>query len=107
MADPNQQNAKNQSDGDERRGQALRDAVPLIPADRLMIESDAPYLMPRHISPKPDLPSNRRNEPCTLPTVLRTVADLRNEDPVETAAQTVANSIRFFALPESPVPVAD
>ena len=48
---------------DERRGEALREAAPRIPADRLMIETDAPYLLPRTLQPKPP---HRRNEPAFL-----------------------------------------
>ena len=53
---------------DERRGQHLRDLVRLIPLDRLMVETDAPYLMPRDLQPKP---SHRRNEPKYLPHIVK------------------------------------
>src|ERR1700741_4597421 len=45
---------------DERRGGALREAVTRVPADRLLLETDAPYLLPRTLAVKP---SHRRNEP--------------------------------------------
>ena len=61
---------------DERRGQHLRELVRCIPADRLMIETDAPYLLPRTLTPKP---SHRRNEPMYLPHILETVAACRGE----------------------------
>lgn len=57
---------------DERRGLELRELLPLIPAEKLLIETDAPYLLPRDLTPKP---SSRRNEPAHLPhicNVLRT-----------------------------------
>ena len=60
---------------DERRGGDLREAVPLIPLDRLLIETDAPYLLPRDLAAKPQ---NRRNEPRFLPHVLERIAALRN-----------------------------
>ena len=57
---------------DERRGLHLRELVRDIPADRLMLETDAPYLLPRTLKPAP---ANRRNEPAFLPLVLQTVAE--------------------------------
>lgn len=78
---------------DERRGQALREAVPLIPLDRLLIETDAPYLIPRDLKPKP---ASHRNEPMHLPQVLQRVASLRPESIEEIAAATTANALRLF-----------
>jgi TatD DNase family protein len=80
---------------DERRGQHLRDLVKLIPGDRLLIETDAPYLLPRDLHPKP---SHRRNEPMYLAHVCAAVAAARGEDIAQTAAATTANAQRFFAL---------
>ena len=80
---------------DERRGQDLRDAVPHIPADRLMLETDAPYLLPRDLNPQP---KSRRNEPGYLPHIARAVASLRGEDIVTVAQSTTRNAIRFFGL---------
>ena len=80
---------------DERRGADLRAAVPLIPLDRLLVETDAPYLLPRDLVPKP---KDRRNEPQFLPHVLARVATLMKQ-PVETVAQaTTANAERLFGL---------
>ena len=80
---------------DERRGQDLRDAVPHIPADRLMLETDAPYLLPRDLRPQP---KSRRNEPCYLPHIAHAVAHLRGEAVEIVAASTTRNAIRFFGL---------
>jgi TatD DNase family protein len=80
---------------DERRGQDLRDSVPHIPADRLMLETDAPYLLPRDLKPPP---KSRRNEPCYLPHVARAVATLRGEELKIVAESTTRNAIRFFGL---------
>ena len=80
---------------DERRGSALRDAVPRMPADRLMIETDAPYLLPRDLVP---LPRSRRNEPAYLAHVARAVAALRGERPEDLAATTTRNAQRLFGL---------
>lgn len=80
---------------DERRGAHLLDCVNSIPLDRLMIETDAPYLMPRNLKPKP---KTRRNEPCTLPVVLDAVASARTESAEELASATSENATRFFSL---------
>lgn len=80
---------------DERRGQHLRELVRLIPADRLLIETDAPYLLPRDLHPKP---SHRRNEPMYLAHVCAAVAAARGEDTAQTAALTTANARAFFGL---------
>jgi len=81
---------------DERRGAHLKEIVSLIPDDRLMIETDAPYLLPRSLKPKPE---SRRNEPKYLREVLRVVADARQQDEEEVAAKTTATAELFFALP--------
>lgn len=80
---------------DERRGQELREAVPHIPADRLMLETDAPYLLPRDLEPRP---KSRRNEPGYLPHIARAVAKLRGEAVDMVAESTTRNAIRFFGL---------
>jgi len=80
---------------DERRGAHLLDCVSSIPLNRLMIETDAPYLMPRSLRPKP---KTRRNEPCTLPLVLDAIAAVRPESADELADASTANAVRFFSL---------
>ncbi|MGB5412764.1 MAG: TatD family hydrolase [Woeseiaceae bacterium] len=80
---------------DERRGLHLRDIVSLVPDDRLMIETDAPYLLPRTLRPKP---KTRRNEPCYLPEVVRVVAEARGQSEQHVAEITTANAQRFFGL---------
>lgn len=83
---------------DERRGKHLYDIVSIIPDDRLLIETDAPYLLPRTIRPRP---KSRRNEPMYLPEVVRVVAEARGQSVEHVAAITTANAIRFFDLPEN------
>ncbi len=82
---------------DERRGLGLKEIVHLIPDDRLMIETDAPYLLPRSLRPRP---KSRRNEPAYLTEVLRVVAEARGQSEEAVAAATTATSAQFFALPD-------
>jgi len=81
---------------DERRGKHLHDIVSIVPDDKLLIETDAPYLMPRTIQPKP---KTRRNEPAYLPEVLRVVAEARDQSIDHVARITTENAMRFFSLP--------
>jgi len=80
---------------DERRGQHLHDIVSVVPDNRLMIETDAPYLLPRTIRPRP---KTRRNEPAYLVEVLKTVAEARGQTIEHVAQITTANAVRFFGL---------
>ena len=81
---------------DERRGLHLRELVRHIPANRLMIETDAPYLLPRTVKPQP---SHRRNEPMYLAHIVEELARDRGEDVDVTAAATVETADVFFRLP--------
>ncbi|NJD31521.1 MAG: hydrolase TatD [Gammaproteobacteria bacterium] len=80
---------------DERRGQHLRNLVRLIPLDRLMLETDAPYLLPRDLEPRP---KSRRNEPRYLAHVLETVASCRGEPAAVIAEATTRNALAFFGF---------
>lgn len=80
---------------DERRGGALREALPLIPAARVLLETDAPYLLPRDLVPRP---ATRRNEPAYLAHILKAAAALRGEAPEELARASTANAERLFRL---------
>jgi len=84
---------------DERRGSELQDLVQEIPQDRLLIETDAPYLLPRTLSPKP---KNRRNEPAYLPEVVRFISQCRGESVEFIRQVTTQNARRLFQLSEQP-----
>jgi TatD DNase family protein len=81
---------------DERRGTHLRELVREIPANRLMLETDAPYLLPRTVKPQP---SHRRNEPMYLAHIASEVARDRGETLEQVAAATTATARAFFRLP--------
>jgi TatD DNase family protein len=81
---------------DERRGRHLLPLMARIPAQRLMVETDAPYLLPRSLKPHPD---TRRNEPAFLPEVAATVAKARGESLEQLAATSTAAARQFFGLP--------
>lgn len=81
---------------DERRGRELQSLVRLIPSDRLLLETDAPYLLPRTLVPKP---KTRRNEPKYLAEVLKTIAACCDRPPEQVAKETSDNATRLFKLP--------
>ena len=92
---------------DAKRGAALRAVAPQIPAARLLIETDAPYLLPHNV-PRGQRPSSlhsdkpgidgRRNEPAYLPWVAQALAELRGVTAEQLAAETSSNARRFFNL---------
>ena len=91
---------------DERRGKDLQSCVHLIPDDRLMVETDAPYLFPRDLKlpPNPSLTgkqkkkSRSRNEPQYLPHIVQTLAKLTHKELTALTLATTENSKRFFRL---------
>lgn len=85
---------------DERRGAALQHAVPSLPLDRILLETDAPYLLPRDLKPAP---RNRRNEPKYLPHIAQRVAELMGITNVAVGQAATANSERLFALPRAAI----
>jgi TatD DNase family protein len=77
----------------ESRGAQLRQLVPTIPADRLLVETDAPYLVPAA-----EKKHNRRNEPAFVKSVLMKLAEVRKEDPAELAQIVWQNTCQLYGL---------
>ena len=69
---------------DPKRGMDVRDLLKYIPTDRLIVETDAPYLMPKNLAVKP---KNRRNEPKYLINVVEEISSATN-----IKAQTIAEA---------------
>ncbi|MFP4136811.1 MAG: TatD family hydrolase [Halomonas sp.] len=83
---------------DERRGHHLRELVGEIPAARLMVETDCPYLLPRNL---PARLKGRRHEPALLPWIVREIARWRGESEATLARATSATARRFFRLADA------
>jgi len=81
---------------DERRGAHLLELVRRIPAGRLLLETDGPYLLPRDLRPKP---ASRRNEPVYLPHIAAVVARARGEAVGSLAQASTDAARRLFRLP--------
>ncbi len=77
----------------QERGRELRGMIPLIPLDRLMIETDSPYL-----TPAPQKNTFRRNEPAFVRSVLFKLAQIRKQDPEELAEAVWTNTCRLFRI---------
>jgi TatD DNase family protein len=84
---------------DERRGAHLIALMPQVPAERLLLETDAPYLLPRDLKPRPVL---RRNEPAYLAHVAGVVARARQESCETLARSSTAAARALFGLPGPP-----
>ncbi len=80
---------------DPKRGTGLRDALQYMPLDRLMIETDAPYLIPKNLKPKP---KSRTNEPMYLPHIGREIADIMQVEETVFFETVAENTKRFFKL---------
>ena len=80
---------------DERRGRHLQEIVKYIPLDKMMLETDAPFLTPRDMTEKP---KDGRNEPAFLPHVAQTIAQILKKTPAEIASETTATAAWFFNL---------
>lgn len=78
---------------DDKRGQDLRDAILTLPTDRLILETDAPYLYPKTRKPR-----QRHNQPAFLPFIGEAVAQMRGQKASELEKSSYANTIRLFDL---------
>ncbi|KUI25191.1 TatD family hydrolase [Mycobacterium sp. GA-2829] len=77
-----------------KNSHALREAAQLIPAEQLLVETDAPFLTPHPYRGAP-------NEPYCLPYTVRALADVRREPAEQLAQQTAANANRVYGLATS------
>lgn len=76
---------------DERRNHELVEALRFLPLDRLLLETDAPYLLPRNIRPRP-----KRNHPKFLRYIAQGVADIKGVPVEQVIAQANENTRRLF-----------
>ncbi len=77
----------------KKRGEYLRSIAPLIPDNRILIETDAPYL-----TPAPQKNKIRRNEPAFVKSVLLRLAEIKNSDPDELSRTIYNNTTRFYGV---------
>ena len=78
-----------------KRGKSLQEAVSVIPSDKLMIETDAPFLIPKNFDNKP---KKKRNEPKYLPHILNTIANYKNEDVEKLGKEVTKTTKKFFKI---------
>ena len=78
---------------DTRRNQSLVEAIPHLPLEHLMIETDAPWLTPRNI---PKFRKIRANEPQYLPYVISAIAEQTGHQPEDIIEHSTNNAHRFF-----------
>ncbi len=82
------------------RSEQLRDVIRTAPRDRILLETDCPYLAPQKFRGK-------RNEPSYIPLIAQAVADARGESLEDVARYTTANAAALFGLPLEDFPTSD
>ena len=82
---------------DPKRGYELRDAVQELPLERLLLETDAPYLWPKTLARK-DSQTSGNNEPCNLPHIAEYLATLLEIEEAELQKHTFHNSCKLLQL---------
>ena len=86
----------------EERAKDLWEAIPHIPLDRILVETDAPFILPYCkdvIQPK--LLRRARNTSLILPAVINRIAELKGISLAEVERATTNNTVRLFHLPIS------
>lgn len=83
---------------DERRGQLLQQAMTYLPADRLILETDAPYLLPRNLDNKP---KSRRNEPAFISAIAAQLSSLTGWSVADIAKHSEYNARQLFQREQS------
>ncbi|APE00767.1 hydrolase TatD [Alteromonas mediterranea] len=78
---------------DEKRGEALREAVKHIPLERLILETDAPYLFPKTLRPR-----KRNNEPAFLPHIANQLGEYLQVETDKLRISSYANTCELFSL---------
>ena len=78
---------------DDKRGADLRDAVKHIPPNKLILETDAPYLFPKTLRPR-----KRNNEPAFLPHIAQQLGEYLQLDTDKLRISSYANSCELFSL---------
>ena len=81
---------------DERRGGDLQRAIAEVPVDRVMLETDAPYLLPRDLKQAPV--KKKRNESCYLPHICDVTASYMEVESEQLADAALQNTRQFFRI---------
>ena len=76
---------------DENRGKNLQSIIPLIPLDRILLETDSPWLTPKNLKPRP-----KYNEPKYMSHVIKKVAGIMKIKPEELVNHTNNNRKKLF-----------
>lgn len=80
---------------DNKRGKSLQEAVKIIPSNKMMIETDAPFLIPKNFDKRP---KNNRNEPKYLAHILKTISIYKNINEENLAKDLTNTTKRFFNI---------